>query len=120
MSKLHRKSASGVGAAVVFVLLILAVVFLVFIVKLTSREAPTIALQNQPRGLGQRAELVVNASDARHNLKKVTLEVEQNGQVIHQSSLVIPAKPHSLLEVLVFRPCQRHLLECFGGKGSDS
>jgi murein DD-endopeptidase MepM/ murein hydrolase activator NlpD len=89
----RRKSESGIGAAVVILLVALALVLILLIVKVASRQAPTLAVQNSPKGLGQRTELVVNASDAKHNLKTLNLEVEQNGQVIHRSNLVISARP---------------------------
>jgi murein DD-endopeptidase MepM/ murein hydrolase activator NlpD len=95
LSKFKRESTKGVGAAIIFLLVVVAAIFLILVVKLTSREAPSISLANQPKGLGQSAQLIVNASDAKHHLKQLTLEVSQNGQVIHQSSLVITAKPQS-------------------------
>jgi murein DD-endopeptidase MepM/ murein hydrolase activator NlpD len=94
LSKLHHKSASGVGAAIVLFSLVLAGILLILIVKLASRQAPTIVVQNQPKGLGQKSELRVNASDAKHNLKALSLVVEQNGQVVHQSTLVISERTH--------------------------
>ena len=94
MSKLRGKSERGVGAAVVFFLFVLAVILVGFVVKLSSREAPTILLQNQPKGLGRKSELLVTARDAKHNLKNLSVDVVQNGQVIHQSTLVISARPH--------------------------
>ena len=94
MSKLRGKSERGVGAAVVFFLFVVAVFLVGFVIKLSSREAPTILLQNQPKGLGRKSELLVTARDAKHNLKNLSVDVVQNGQVIHQSSLVISARPH--------------------------
>ena len=94
MFKLRGKSESGVGAAVVFLLVVLATLIMLLAFKVTSRQAPTILLPKTPKGLGQRAELVVNASDAKHNLKMLTVEVAQDGQVIHQDNLVITARPH--------------------------
>src|ERR1039458_9745872 len=94
MSKLRGKSERGVGAAVGFFLFVLAVILAGFVIKLSSREAPTILLQTQPKGLGRKSELLVTARDAKHNLKNLSVDVVQNGQVIHQSSLVISARPH--------------------------
>ena len=94
MFKFRGKSENGVGAGVVFFLFILAAIFLGLAWKVSSREAPTLILQKQPKGLGRKTELVVEASDSKHNLKMLSLEVEQNGQVIHRSNLVISARPH--------------------------
>ncbi len=94
MFKLRGKSGSGVGAVVIFLLFVLAVILGSFLWKLSSRQGPTILLSNPPRGLGQKVELVVNASDPKHNLKTLAVEVEQDGKVIHRSKLVISARPH--------------------------
>jgi murein DD-endopeptidase MepM/ murein hydrolase activator NlpD len=94
LSKLRSESESGVGAVVVFLLVVLAAIFVVLAFKVTSRQGPTILLPKPPKGLGQRTELVVDAKDAKHNLKTLAVEVVQDGQVIHQSNLVISARPH--------------------------
>jgi len=94
LSKFRGKSGSGVGAGVVFLLLVLAAICMGFFWKVASRQAPTILLPQPPKGLGQRTELVVEANDAKHNLKRLAVEVVQDGQVIHQSNLVISARPH--------------------------
>ena len=94
MAKFRSKPASGIGAGVIFFLFVLAVIFFAFIVKLSSREAPSILLQNPPRGLGQKSELVVTARDPKHNLKNVSVEVVQNGQVIRRSEQVLTDHPH--------------------------
>jgi hypothetical protein len=92
--KLHRKPESGVGAAVVFMLVVLCVLFLTLVVKITGRQGPTITLENQPKGLGQKSQIVVDAKDWKHNLKRLEVEVVQNGQVVHQSNMVISTRPH--------------------------
>lgn len=104
MSNIHEKSSRGVGAAVVFLLVILAAIVLGLVLKLSSREAPTITLVNPPKGLGQKSQLAITASDSRHNLKLVSVEVIQNGQVIRQSSEVIPAVPHHIWKFWSPRP----------------
>ena len=94
MSNFRGKSEKGIGALVVIFLFIVAVVFIGFVWKLASHQGPTILLPQPPKGLGQRTELVVDASDPKHNLKSLAVEVVQDGQVIHQSNLVISARPH--------------------------
>jgi len=94
LSKLRDKSERGMGAVVVFLLVVVAALLLLLVVKVASRQAPSILLPKPPKGLGQRSELVVNVSDPKHNLKSVTVEVVQDGQVIHQENLVISARPH--------------------------
>ena len=94
MSELRRDSERGVGTGVVFILVVLAVIVAGFLWKLSSRQAPSINLLNPPKGLGQKTELIVDVKDPKHNIKSVALEVVQAGQVIHQSNIVISAKPH--------------------------
>jgi len=88
------KSGSGIGAVVVFLLFVLAAIVAGLLWKVASRQGPTILLPKPPQGLGQRTELVVEANDAKHNLKTLAVEVVQDGQAIHQSNLVISARPH--------------------------
>jgi len=78
---------------VVFFLFVVAAIFVGIIWKLASRQGPTILLPKPPKGLGQRTELVVDASDPKHNLKTLAVVVVQEGQVVHQSNLVITARP---------------------------
>lgn len=80
--------------AVVFIALILAVILGALILKLASTQAPTLLIPKLPKGLGQKTELVVQATDGKHNLKSLAVEVTQNGQVIHRSNLVITARSH--------------------------
>jgi hypothetical protein len=94
LTKLRGKSGSGVGAGVVFFLLVLTAILMGFLWKVASRQGPTILLPKPPKGLGQRTELLVDVRDAKHNLKTLAVEVVQDGQVIHQSNLVISARPH--------------------------
>jgi len=92
--KLRGKSESGVAAGLVFFFIILAAILAVVVTKVASQQAPAISVQKPPKGLGRKAELVVEASDAKHNLKSLTLEVVQDDKVIHQSNMEISARPH--------------------------
>lgn len=94
MSKLRIKSANGVGTALIFLAFVVLVILAGLIWKLASRQGPTILLSQPPKGLGQKTELVVDASDSKQNLKSLAVEVVQNGQVVHQSNLVITARAH--------------------------
>jgi hypothetical protein len=79
---------------VLFLLIVLAAFFLIFVLKVASRQGPAIVLPKPPRGLGVKTELLIEAKDSKHNLKSVAVEVLQNGQVLHQSTLVIAERPH--------------------------
>ncbi len=94
MPKTRYQSERGIGAAVIFVIVVAAIIFILLVAKVASQQAPTIVLEKAPKGLGQKTELVVKVTDPKHNLKTLKLEVEQNGQVIHQSNMVISDRPH--------------------------
>lgn len=89
MYRFRGKSEEGAAAGVVIALIILLAIFVPIIIKLALNPAPTITLQNQVKGLGLKTELNIQATDAKHNLRKLTVEVVQNGQVLHQSTMVI-------------------------------
>ena len=94
MFKFRGKSERGMAKALVMLIAVAAVILGVLVLKVASRQAPAILLPKPPKGLGRKTELVVNASDAKHNLKMLTVEVVQNGEVIHRSNLVISEQPH--------------------------
>jgi murein DD-endopeptidase MepM/ murein hydrolase activator NlpD len=79
---------------VVILVLVLAVVFLALTLKVASRQAPVIVVEKTPKGLGQKTQLALEARDAKHNLKTLTVEVVQNGQVVHQANMVFSIGPH--------------------------
>jgi len=93
LAKLRNRSERGVGAAVVILVALAAVVFLALGLKLASNRAPVLSLAKQVRGLGLKTEFTVQASDTRYNLRELSLEVWQNGQRIHQTSMVMSARP---------------------------
>ncbi len=78
----------------VFFVVVLGVVLLALILKVASRQGPLIVVQKAPKGLGQRTDLTLEARDAKHNLKALTVEVVQNGQVVHQANMAFSARPH--------------------------
>jgi hypothetical protein len=93
LSKLHDKSETGVGAGLIFFVVVLVIVFVALGLKLASRQGPAIILKSPPKGLGIKTELVVEASDAKHNIKALDVEVMQGGQVLHQDKMIISARP---------------------------
>jgi murein DD-endopeptidase MepM/ murein hydrolase activator NlpD len=74
--------------------MVLAAIVLGFAWKVASRQGPAIHVAQPPKGLGQKTEIALDASDSKHNLKSLMVEVVQDGEVIHQSNLVISARPH--------------------------
>lgn len=93
MSKLHDKSETGVGMALIFLLLVLVVIFVALGIKVMSRQGPGIILNKPPKGLGIKTELVVEARDEKHNVKELAVEVIQGGQVLHQDRMISSARP---------------------------
>lgn len=78
------------GALVIFGLCVLAAIFLALLLKVTSRQGPTLTLHGRPKGLGQSTQLIVDAIDTKHNLTRMTAEVIQDGKTIRQSALMVP------------------------------
>lgn len=93
MSNLQGKSRNGAGWGVTFLVLVLLVVLVALVRSATSREGPTIIFKKLPKGLSQRTELVVGAQDEKHNVKALTVEVVQEGQVVHQVAMAFSARP---------------------------
>ena len=50
-------------------------------------------LDNQPRGLGQSTQLAIEARDSRHNVRRITLEVFQNGHPLYHTATLAPSGP---------------------------
>ena len=83
------------GAGAIFVVLIVAVLFIGLIFKLASTQGPSVTLQQQVKGLGLKTELTVEARDTKHDLKSLTVEVVQDGQLLSQTGMLVPKRPHS-------------------------
>jgi hypothetical protein len=94
LSKLRDKSETGVGMGLIFFVLVLVVIFVALGLKVASRQGPAIILNKPPKGLGIKTELVVEARDAKHNVKALAVEVAQEGQVVHQARMSFAARPH--------------------------
>jgi murein DD-endopeptidase MepM/ murein hydrolase activator NlpD len=94
LPKLRDKSETGVGMVLIFFVLVLAVIFVALGLKVASRQGPALVLNKSPKGLGIKTELVVEASDAKHNVKALGVEVVQAGQVVHQARINFTARPH--------------------------
>ncbi len=94
LTKTRRRSDRGVGTGLIVLVIAVAAVLIVLLFKLAGSEAPAIRVANPPKGLGQKTEITVDASDAKHNLRSVAVEVVQDGQIVHRSNLVISDRPH--------------------------
>ena len=77
MKETAFKSDRGMGKGLIFFLVLVVAVFALLIVKITSKEAPSIQLQDQVKGLGQSTPVEFEVRDARHGIKNAQLEVRQ-------------------------------------------
>ena len=93
MSKFHRKLENGIGAGVIFLVFILLALLFALIWKAADRQGPSVNLKKIPKGLGQRAELVVEARDPKHNIKALALEIVQDGKILRQDQMILSARP---------------------------
>jgi murein DD-endopeptidase MepM/ murein hydrolase activator NlpD len=69
------------GKGLVFFLVLVLALFALLIVKITSKEAPTIQLLGQVKGLGQSTPIEFEVRDERHGIKNAQVEVRQGEQV---------------------------------------
>lgn len=75
----------------------MAAVLLVVVIligwKVLQSQGPTLSLENQPRGLGQSTQLAIEARDSKHNVRRVTLDVSQNGHELYHTETVSQSGP---------------------------
>jgi len=93
LSKLRSKPETGTGTGIVLFLIALAVVFLALIVKVASHQGPNVSLNHPVKGLGQKTEVLLEAKDAKYNVKAVSVEVIQDGQVVHHATMIVSRRP---------------------------
>jgi len=86
-------SEAGVGRAAILPAVILAIIVILVGWKALQNQGPEITLQNQPKGLGQSTQLVIEARDTRHNVRQISLAVSQNGRVLYGAALGASAGP---------------------------
>jgi murein DD-endopeptidase MepM/ murein hydrolase activator NlpD len=71
---------AGVGKAVVFLTVVVLLVVAVLTLKLTNREAPSIAMQREIRGIGVSTPVELQVHDGNYRIKSVTVEISQGGR----------------------------------------
>ncbi len=86
-------SEAGVGSGAIFLAVVLLIVLIVIGWKALSNQAPTISLANQPRGLGQSTQLAIEARDGKHNVRRIAVDVSQNGHALYHTAMVAPSGP---------------------------
>ena len=76
MQKLMKSHEAGVGKAVVFFTVVLLLVIAALALKVTNREAPSIAMQ-EIRGIGVSTPVELRVHDSHYRIKSVVVEVRQ-------------------------------------------
>jgi murein DD-endopeptidase MepM/ murein hydrolase activator NlpD len=84
LKKNLSRSASGIGRAGLFFWLVFLIAIAVLASKVNSRAAPTLSLRRPLKGIGQTTQLTIEASDPKHNVNSVQLEVIQDGQILYR------------------------------------
>jgi len=77
LQKLMKDQEAGVGKAVVFLTVVLLLALTVVVLKLTSREAPSIDMQREVRGIGTNTPLELKVHDSQYRIKSVVVELRQ-------------------------------------------
>ncbi len=90
-----RFSSRGIGNGLLFVSLVLCAILGVIGYKTTRSQGPAITLRSQLKGIGQSTEMVLEASDARHRVQRVEIELQQGGRTFRVMDQQLPV-PSSL------------------------
>ena len=77
MQKLIRNREAGVGKAVVFLTFVLLLAITGLALKVTNREAPSINMQREIRGIGVSTPVELRIHDSHERIKSVEVEVHQ-------------------------------------------
>ena len=77
MQKLIRNCEAGVGKAAVFLTFVLLLAIMGLALKVTNREAPSINIQGETRGIGVSTPVQFKVDDLRYRIKSVAVEVHQ-------------------------------------------
>jgi murein DD-endopeptidase MepM/ murein hydrolase activator NlpD len=91
-----QNDQTGVGKAVVFLTLFLVLAIAGLVLTLTNREAPSISMQGEIRGIGVSTPVQFKVQDWRYRIKSVKVEVRQGErtfQVPVESSALAVRKP---------------------------
>ena len=90
MVESHRFSPQGVGKGLFFLIMVLIGLLAVTGWKVTRRAGPTITLRTPIKGIGQSTEVAFEASDERHRLKCVEIELRQGERVFQVMDKSLP------------------------------
>jgi len=77
LRKSFENQEAGVGKAVVFWMVVLLLAIAILALKITNREAPSIAMQRDIRGIGVSTPVELKVHDLHYRIKLVVVEVRQ-------------------------------------------
>ena len=77
MQKLTQHCEAGAGKALVFLTIVLLLAITGLALKLTNREAPSISIQGDIRGIGVSTPVELRIHDSHYRIKSVALQVRQ-------------------------------------------
>ena len=90
----HRHhSEAGIGRGAIFLAAILLIVVILIAWKVLQTQGPALSLANQPRGLGQSTQFAIEARDSKHNVRRLTVDVAQNGHALYHTESLAPPGP---------------------------
>ena len=81
MQKLIRNHEGGIGKAVVFLTVVLLLAITGLALKVTNREAPSINMQREIKGIGVSTPVELRIQDSHYRVKSVVVEVQQGGRM---------------------------------------
>lgn len=88
-----RFSSQGIGKGLLFLIVVCIGLLAVVGYKATRREGPVITLRTPLKGIGQSSEVRFEASDERHHLRRVEIELQQGGRAfrVMENTLPVPS-----------------------------
>ena len=93
MSNRLHLSEAGTSRFLVFLAAIIVVILIAIGRKAVENQGPVITIKNPPKGLGQNSQLTIEARDAHHNVRLISVAVLQNGRVLHQAGFGWSGQP---------------------------
>lgn len=86
-------SDGGIGRGGIFLATALAVVIVLIGWKVLQNQGPSLSIANPPRGLGQSTQFAVKVRDDRHNVRRIALDVSQNGHALYHTETTDASSP---------------------------
>ena len=122
MQKSLRIHDSGVGKAGTFLIVVLLLAIAGLALKITNREAPSVNMQREIKGIGVSTPLELNVHDSNYRIKSVQVEVRQGDQSIPSSGRKqqLGGSRSEVVEALVAARREQRHIHGEGGAQGDS